>query len=154
MSMDYGHEPSPFRVTLFVGPQTVEGKPFTHCCVFNVKKRSWKGGVQVAVEITEEQIEAGSSVLDFPRWLAAAQAGIGQDEVDIQADRARELFIQALCWCRLEARLQAGLTQENQTIPAAGPLPTWRDSLKPQRLFITSYVATELDLVPREDHST
>ena len=52
MAADALSELSQFRVTLFVGPQAVQGKPFTHVTVFNVKKRSWKGGVQVAVELT------------------------------------------------------------------------------------------------------
>jgi len=49
MAVERAPEPSQFRVALFVGPQPVEGKPFTSSCVFNVKKRSWKGGIQVAV---------------------------------------------------------------------------------------------------------
>ena len=48
--IDRASDLSLFRVTLFVGPQPVEGKPFTQSTVYNVKKRSWKGGIQVAVE--------------------------------------------------------------------------------------------------------
>jgi hypothetical protein len=58
MTIEHAPEFSQFRVTLFVGPQPVEGRPFTSSCVFNVKKRSWKGGIQVAVVITQSQIES------------------------------------------------------------------------------------------------
>ncbi len=45
-----------YRVTLFFGPQPVKATPSRVCCVFNVKKRSWKGGVQIAVELEEDQL--------------------------------------------------------------------------------------------------
>jgi len=46
-----------FRVTFFFGPDNVPGRPEVLICVFNVKKRSWKGGVQVGVELTDEQLK-------------------------------------------------------------------------------------------------
>ena len=42
-----------YRVTLFFGPEPVKARPSRVCCVFNVKKRSWKGGVQIAVEFLD-----------------------------------------------------------------------------------------------------
>ena len=72
MAVEHVREPSQFRVTLFVGPQPVEGKPSTSSCVFNVKKRSWKGGIQVAVVVTQSQIDTLSKDVDFSRWLALA----------------------------------------------------------------------------------
>src|SRR5580765_3879024 len=70
MVVEHAPEPSQFRVTLFVGSQPVKGKPFTSSCVFNVKKRSWKGGIQVAVAITQSQIDTLSTDVDFSRWSA------------------------------------------------------------------------------------
>ena len=61
MAVTHAPEPSQFRVTLFVGPQPVEGRPFTYSCVFNVKKRSWKGGIQVSVVVTQSQIDSLSA---------------------------------------------------------------------------------------------
>ena len=57
MAIELAPEPSQFRVTLFVGPQPVEGRSDASSCIFNVKKRSWKGGIQVAVVITQNQID-------------------------------------------------------------------------------------------------
>src|SRR5580765_2733873 len=70
MAIEHAPESSQFRVPLFVGPQPVEGRPFTCSCVFNVKKRSWKGGIQVAVAITQSQIDTLSTDVDFSRWSA------------------------------------------------------------------------------------
>jgi hypothetical protein len=64
MAVEHAPEPSQFRVTLFVGPQPVEEGPFNYSCVFNVKKRSWKGGVQVAVALTQRDIDQLSSDID------------------------------------------------------------------------------------------
>ena len=80
MAVELAPEPSQFRVTLFVGPQPVEGKPFTSSCIFNVKKRSWKGGVQVAVVIAQSQIEMLSAGMDFSRWLAQALLGLSDED--------------------------------------------------------------------------
>ena len=38
--------------------------------VFNVKKRSWKGGIQVAVEVNQQQLDDISGIIDFRPWLA------------------------------------------------------------------------------------
>ncbi len=73
-------EPSQFRVTLFVGPQPVEGRPFTFSCVFNVKKRSWKGGIQVSVMLTQSQIDTLSIDIDFSRWLALALVDLADED--------------------------------------------------------------------------
>ena len=78
MAIEHAPEPSQFRVTLFVGPQPVEGKPFTSSCVFNVKKRSWKGGIQVTVAITQNQIDTFSTDINFSHWLAQALIDLSQ----------------------------------------------------------------------------
>ncbi len=116
MAVEHAPEPSQFRVTLFVGPQPVEGRPFTSSCVFNVKKRSWKGGIQVAVDISQSQIDTLSAEVDFSRWLAKALNDLSAEERPSHEERARELFIQAICRCKLDLLLQSGITQENQCL--------------------------------------
>ncbi|MGH7221517.1 MAG: hypothetical protein ACREI1_14450 [Nitrospiraceae bacterium] len=143
-------EPSQFRVTLFVGPQPVEGKPFTVSCVFNVKKRSWKGGIQVAVVITQNQIDTLSTDVDFSRWLALALADLADEDRLSHQKRAHELFIQAVCWCKLDLALQSGITQENQCLADDTWIPEVRDTMIKRTNFITSYIASELDLVLRD----
>ncbi len=150
MAVEHAPEPSQFRVTLFVGPQPVEGRPFTSSCVFNVKKRSWKGGIQVAVDITQSQIDTLSTDVHFSRWLALALIDLADEDRLSHQERAHELFIQAVCWCKLDLTLQSGITQENQCLADE----TWntevRDTVIKRTNFITSYIASELDLVPRD----
>ena len=150
MAVEPAPEPSQFRVTLFVGPQPVEGKPFTFSCVFNVKKRSWKGGIQVAVVITQRQIDTLSTDVDFFRWLALALADLADEDRLSHQKRAHELFIQAVCWCKLDLALQSGITQENQCLVDDIWIPEVRDTVIKRTNFITSYIASELDLVLRD----
>jgi len=150
MAVEPASEPSQFRVTLFVGPQPVEGQPFTFCCVFNVKKRSWKGGIQVAVVITRSQIDTLSTDVDFSRWLALALADLADEDRLSHQKRAHELFIQAVCWCKLDLALQSGITQENQCLADDTRIPEVRDTVIKRTNFITSYIASELDLVLRD----
>ena len=150
MTIEHAPEFSQFRVTLFVGPQPVEGRPFTSSCVFNVKKRSWKGGIQVAVVITESQIEMLSVGIDFSRWLAQALNGLSDEDRLSHQERAHELFIQAVCWCKLDLALQSGITQENQCLSDDLGIAEVRDAVIERTNFITSYIASELDLVPRD----
>jgi hypothetical protein len=150
MTIEHAPEFSQFRVTLFVGPQPVEGRPFTSSCVFNVKKRSWKGGIQVAVVITQSQIDMLSVSSDFSRWLSEALIGLsGEDRLSHQ-ERAHELFIQAVCWCKLDLALQAGITQENQFLADETWTAEVRDTVIKRTNFVTSYVASELDLVLKD----
>jgi hypothetical protein len=150
MAVAHTPELSQFRVTLFVGPQPVEGRPFTCSCVFNVKKRSWKGGIQVSVVLTQSQIDRLSTDIDFPRWLTLALADLVDEDRLSHQERAHELFIQAVCWCKLDLALQVGITQENQCLADNTGIAEVRDAVIKRTDFITSYVASELDLVLRD----
>lgn len=147
MAAEHAPEPSQFRVTLFVGPQPVEGRPFTFSCVFNVKKRSWKGGIQVDVAITQSQIDALSTDIDFPRWLTRALSDLSIEDRPSHQERAHELFVQAVCWCKLDVLLRSGITQENQCLGGETWIVEVRDAVIRRRDFIASYVASELDLL-------
>jgi hypothetical protein len=150
MAIEHAPEPSQFRVTLFVGPQPVKGRPFTYSCVFNVKKRSWKGGIQVDVAITHDQLDRLSADVDFSGWLARALTDLpGEDRPSYQ-ERAQELFIQAVCWCKLDLVLQSGIPQENQCLADDTWTAEVRDAVSSRTNFITSYIASELDLAPRD----
>ena len=147
MAIDHAPEPFQFRVTLFVGPQPVKGRPFTHSCVFNVKKRSWKGGIQVDVTIAQGQIDRLSADVDFSNWLAQALADLPNEDRPSYQERARELFIQAVCWCKLDLAIQSGITQENQCLADDSWITEVNDAVSSRRSFITSYIASELDLI-------
>ena len=150
MAVELAPEPSQFRVTLFVGPQPVEGRPYASSCIFNVKKRSWKGGIQVAVVITQSQIDTLSTDVDFSRWLALALIDLADADRLSHQSRAHELFIQAVCWCKLDLALQSGITQENQCLADDTWIAEVRDTVIKRTNLIMSYIASELDLVPRD----
>jgi hypothetical protein len=150
MAIEHAPEPSQFRVTLFVGPQPVKGRPFTYSCVFNVKKRSWKGGIQVDVAITQNHIDRISTDVDFSSWLARALTDLPDDDRSTYQERAWELFAQAVCWCKLDLALQSGITQENQCLAEDTWTAEVRDSVSSRTNFIRSYIVSELDLVPRD----
>ena len=150
MAIEHAPEPSQFRLTLFVGPQPVKGRPFTYSCVFNVKQRSWKGGIQVDVAITQNQIDRISTDVDFSSWLARALTDLPDDDRSTYQERAWELFAQAVCWCKLDLALQSGITQENQCLADDTWTAEVRDSVSSRTNFIRSYIVSELDLVPRD----
>ncbi len=150
MAAEHAPEPSQFRVTLFVGPQPVEGRPGRSSCVFNVKKRSWKGGVQVAVHMAQGQIDRLSAEMDFAGWLAQVLRDLSAEDRASCQERASELFIQAVCWCKLDILLQSGIMQENQCLAADSWIVEVGAAVLQRRSFVRSYVAAELDLAPGE----
>jgi len=150
VEIEHAPEPSQFRMTLFVGPQPVNGRPFTYSCVFNVKKRSWKGGIQVDVAIDQSQIDRLSTDVDFSSWLIRALTDLPDDDRSTYQERAWELFIQAVCWCKLDLALQSGISQENQCLAADTWTAEVRNSVSSRTNFIRSYIVSELDLVPRD----
>ena len=125
----------------------MQGRPFTFSCVFNVKKRSCKGGVQVNVAIGQSQIDRLSTDVDFSSWLARALADLPDEERPSYQERAWELFIQAVCWCKLDLALQSGITQENQCLADDTWTAEVRDTVSSRTDFITSYITSELDLL-------
>ncbi|SLM47497.1 conserved protein of unknown function [Nitrospira japonica] len=154
MQADSSADSAQYRVTLFFGPEPVEAHPSTQACVFNVKKRSWKGGIQVLVEATEAQIDASRTSIHFSQWLTEALGDATGEERAAQEARASELFVQALCRCRLDRLLQAGITQENQRLTADAWNAQEHADLIKRRDFIRAYVAAEMDLQPGDPTPT
>jgi hypothetical protein len=107
-----------YRITFFFGPEPVELTPDHLRCVFNVKKRSWKGGVQIAVEIARNHLAEIRERIGFGAWVRELLQNIEQEDRDGLTSRADDLFVQALCACKLNLALETGLEQENQTIGA------------------------------------
>ena len=150
--IDRASDLSQFRVTLFVGPQPVEGKPFTQSTVYNVKKRSWKGGIQVAVEMNQPQIDRLSTAIGFDQWLEEVLLAAPHEERAAYHDRAHELLVQALAWCKLDLLLQSGITQKNQCLTADTFVAELDVIVTEKRDYIASHVAAELDLLPHNPH--
>lgn len=145
---------APFRITFFFGPDRV-GRDEDHWrCVFNVKKRSWKGGVQVSVDISQAQVERMHATLDVATWAAEALQTTPDDERPALRQRIEEVFIQALCGRKLDLALQSGLEQQNQEIPAHALTHELDRIVRSEREHIFTSLRTELDLDdPSHSHS-
>jgi len=105
-----------YRITFFYGPEQVENRPGLLCCTFNVKKRSWKGGVQVAVEVGERQVARAQDTAGFEAWLTRLLLTLPDAERSDYESRARDLFVQHLCALKLDLAIEAGLQQESSRV--------------------------------------
>ena len=135
-----------YRIAFFFGPEAVGQDGRQWRCVFNVKKRSWKGGIQVTVDLTSDQVARGRAACDLMTWAQGVLSAVPIEEQAALSQRIDELFIQALCAWKLDLVAQQGLSQENQTVPAhawSSQLESAADSIRPR---IISYLCTELDL--------
>ncbi|MDH4082881.1 MAG: hypothetical protein OEV99_11635 [Nitrospira sp.] len=136
-----------FRVTFFFGPEPVEGKADAVVCVFNVKKRSWKAGIQVAVEISTSQVTALRRTMELNDRLAASLKAVDRQEVSHYQERVEDVFVQALCRCKLDVRLQAGLAQENQRMEVHELTDELNHEAHARTDDILVHILDELDLI-------
>jgi hypothetical protein len=139
---------SSYRVTFFFGPESGGQRPDVLTCVFNVKKRSWKAGIQVSVEMSSEQLAVLRQKIRLTDRLAKSLRALDPQELPHHHERIADCFAQAVCWCKLDLRLRAGLTQENQRIQA-DELTIELDHEATNRAdYILAYILGELDLAP------
>jgi hypothetical protein len=131
---------------LFFGPEPVKGEPDTQACVFNVKKRSWKAGVQVSVEIGTNQLSAIRQTIRLTERLTQIFMTLAPEERPVYEGRVADLFAQAVSWCKLDVRLQSGLNQENQRILANELMLELDQAVTTRTEYVVAYVLTELDL--------
>ncbi|MCP9471787.1 MAG: hypothetical protein NNA30_03535 [Nitrospira sp.] len=137
---------SSYRVTLFFGPEPVDGATDVLACVFNVKKRSWKAGIQVSVEVMLGQATRLRHELRLMDRLSEALLAIAPEERSACEQRIEDLFAQAVAWCKLALGMEAGLTQENQGIPAAAFVSELDRLVMDRREDVVAYIVSELDL--------
>ena len=135
-----------YRITLFYGPEPVAGRPSRVHCVFNVKKRSWKAGVQVVIELDEQQLANARRVSGFEVWLQKALAAVPVADRAGQAGRADDLFVQGVCALKLDLAIEAGLRQENQSIQADALVSELDGVISEQAERLKSQVLADLDL--------
>ncbi|MDA2910311.1 hypothetical protein MYX04_05215 [Nitrospiraceae bacterium AH_259_D15_M11_P09] len=138
-----------YRVTLFFGPEPLNRQPTGVSCVFNVKKRSWKAGVQVAVEMEEEQLARTRQVIGFEDWLKEELRVVPLAERDQYDSRARDLFVQGVCALKLALALEAGLRQENRNLTVETLVNELDHALPRQADRLKSQILAELDLGER-----
>lgn len=107
-----------FRTTLFFGPEPVEDDPTTIQCVFNVKKRSWKAGIQIAVHLRRVALTAAWTRGALGAWLTQLVAVLPEEERAAAYTRGEEQCHVELARLKLQEALDLGLPQENQTLAA------------------------------------
>jgi hypothetical protein len=147
MTSERAPELSSYRVTLFFGPEPLEREPGVLACVFNVKKRSWKAGIQVSVEIAREHLARLGKEVRLADRLAEALTPLEADERGACHARVDDLFAQAVTWCKLDLCLAAGLAQDSQRISAADLVAELNQSVADRAEHVVTYVLSELDLV-------
>ncbi len=135
-----------FRITLFYGPEEVAGASDTMHCVFNVKKRSWKGGVQVGVNLARDQIRRLQESLEFQPWLHDQIREIPSDERDDFLKKGADLFIQLVCFHKLDIFIQRGIRQENGQVSSELLISETEDVVKREGEDIKRQILIELDV--------
>jgi len=148
MALETPPDTAPYRVTLFFGPEPVDGDSSAQTCVFNVKKRSWKAGIQVSVDIETSQLVTLQQTIRDAAPITDALETLSEDDCADAASRLPDLAAQAIAWCKLDLRLAAGLPQENQRILSNELIPELNHTLLTRREYVIAYILTELDLIP------
>jgi hypothetical protein len=140
-----------FRITLFYGPEAVEGASDSVHCVFNVKKRSWKGGVQVEVVMKRNQITRLERLLHYPLWLEEALSGIPVEDRGEYLGKSQDLLIQLLCFHKLQVFIHQGIRQENIQVPGDSFVSETDEVVQIEAEKIKRQIYVELDLVEAEN---
>lgn len=148
MALDTPPDTTPYRITLFFGPEPVDDSSSTQSCVFNVKKRSWKAGIQVSVDIATDQLVALQAAIQHTDPLRKALAPLSEDDRADATTRIPDLAAQAIAWCKLDLRLTTGLQQENQRILCNELVPELNQAVLTRQEYVITYILTELDLIP------
>ncbi len=89
-----------------------ETNPDIVYCVFNVKKRSWKGGIQLVVEIAQPLASRFKRILEWETWLRNVLGHLPHKDYDDYFQRGQDLFLQYLCQAKLQLAIEGGLRQE------------------------------------------
>ena len=142
-----------YRITLFYGPESIPGVPQTLQCVFNVKKRSWKGGVQIVVAIEEAQLATAKKLLQFDYWVEEILSDVPKEEHSDYALRAQDLFVQQVCHLKLQLAIQQGIRQENSTLDCRFLCKELDEAIVREESSIKDQVLTELDIHSCEESS-
>lgn len=139
--------PTPlYRISLFFGPEPVEQAVETSHCVFNVKKRSWKAGIQVAVHLTQETIAAARTQTHLDARLAVLGTEVPKDERETTLARAEELYVVELARLVLHAALDRGLPQENSVVESSAYEDLLKGLSPADGTRILQHIYDELDL--------
>jgi hypothetical protein len=136
-----------FRITLFYGPEAVEGTLDSVHCIFNVKKRSWKGGVQVEVVMHKSQIARLEGILQHSSWLEVVLKGIPVEDRGGYREKSHDLLVQLLCFHKLHVFIHQGISQENIQVSGDALISETDEVVEREAEEIKKQIYIELDLV-------
>jgi len=136
----------PYRITLFYGPEAVSNAAGRLHCVFNVKKRSWKAGTQVVVEVDKAHLSSTAMAIGLEGWAKTTLAALPVDEQRDAEGRIPDLLAQIVCAIKLNLAIEDGLPQENLTIGVDRFAQQLEAAAVRERQRITEYIRTELDV--------
>ena len=140
----------PYRTTLFFGPDVHETNPDVCYCVFNVKKRSWKGGIQLVVEIAQPHVSRFKRLLQFEPWLWNVLRHLPQEERDEYFQRGQELFLQRLCQTKLQLALNEGLRRETTPLSHDVLFQELEHAVRQNGQALKETLLADLDIPPVE----
>jgi len=135
-----------FRITLFYGPEALEGPTDAIHCVFNVKKRSWKGGVQVEVVVERSQITRLEDRLEFKPWLEEILRSLPVENREDYLEKGHDLLIQLVCFHKLQTCIQQGINQENTQVPGDRFISETDEAVQREAEEIKRQIVVELDI--------
>lgn len=135
-----------YRMTLFYGPEPHEADSAIVYCVFNVKKRSWKGGVQVAIEMTQTQLADIRERFEFGQWLQGAVVHFPESERADFLERGPDIFVQQICLMKLHLAIEVGIQQENSRISKDALVAELDEVLEKKEWSVKQEILQELDI--------
>ncbi len=132
-----------FRISLFYGP---EGTSEVIHCVFNVKKRSWKGGVQVDIMVGRSQIQQLEHTLGFRPWIDELLRVVPSNDREDYTKHGCDLLVQLICFHKLEIYIQQGIKQENNKVSESVLIDETNEVIQREAEKIKEQIMIELDI--------
>jgi len=136
---------------LFFGPEVHETRADILYCVFNVKKRSWKGGIQLVVEMAQPDVSRFKRLLQFESWLRNSLRHLPAEDYDEYFHRGQDLLLQYLCQAKLQLALDAGLRQETTLLSHDEFSEELEQAIRRDGQSFKQDVLDELDIPPVEE---
>ena len=128
-----------------------ETNPDLVYCVFNVKKRSWKGGIQLVVEIEQPHASRCKRILRLEAWLGSILRHLPQEDYDEYFQRGQDLFLQYLCQEKLQLAIEGGLRQETTLLSHDVLSQELEDAIRQNGHALKATLLAELDIPPVEE---
>jgi hypothetical protein len=111
-----------------------------------VKKRSWKGGVQIAVDVSTAQVVRLRHALHIDAWIVEWLAAVPEEDRPSYERRGHDLFVQEICSLKLALALDLDVRQDNSALSVDTFVEELDRQVEAVSERIKSNILTELDL--------